>query len=151
MCSGVKKCATALAYAATKLATTAADIVSPKPAAVPATKSVAIAQEKVETKKKQTITIYRYRSTKTKNLVPRSNRDYDGLSFSLIPPTSSQQFPAVVTTIDAVEATGILTTVQRGNHVSIVPTNGTVKDWMLQGKDSCWTLALSTIVVKIGK
>ena len=53
VCSGVKKCATALACAAKKLATTAADIVSPKPAAVPATRSVAIAQEKVQEKKQE--------------------------------------------------------------------------------------------------
>ena len=33
----------------------------------------------------------------------------------------------------------------------IVPTNGTVEDWMDQGKGSCWTLALSAIVVKVGK
>ena len=92
--------------------------------------------------------------------------DYDGLSFSLNPPTRSKQYPVAVTTIEAVNAAGILTTDQKGNHVSIKPVNGTVNDWitqgivptnrtvaewMAQGMNSHWSSILSSIVIEIGE
>ncbi len=96
----------------------------------------------------QTI-IYRYYSTKSSNLVPRTGIDYDGLSFSTVPP-SKRQYPAVKTTIEAINATGVLTVVQNGSHVSVVPVNGTVSEWMNQGESSDWTQILSSIVIEIG-
>ena len=116
------------------------------------TKSIAISDEKADEKNdyQSETTIYRYYTTKTDNLAPRPGEDFDGLSFSLNPPTRSKQYPVVVTTIEAVEATGILTTVQKGTHVSIVPTNGTVAEWMDQGQNSCWSFTLSLIVIQLG-
>ena len=94
-----------------------------------------------------TTIIYRYHATKEENIAPRKNKDYDGLSFSTKPP-KPHQFPAVYTTIDAVESTGILTTVRKGSHVSIVPTNDSVMEWINQGQDSQWSQALSDIVIE---
>lgn len=54
------------------------------------------------------------------NLTPREG-DTDGLSFSLTPPLTGKY---VVTTIEAVNMTGVLTAVNdRPNHVSVRPTN----------------------------
>ena len=92
--------------------------------------------------------IYRYHSTKTSNLAPRAGIDFDGLSFSTIPP-SANQYPAVMTTIEAVNATGVLSAVRVGTHVSIIPTTGTVGQWMAEGQNSLWSQALSLIVIEM--
>ena len=92
--------------------------------------------------------IYRYYSSKTENLSPRPGIDYDGLSFSTKPPRPGVS--AVVTTIEQVNATGILTAVppNKGTHVTVIPTNGTVNQWMSQGQSSIWSQTLSLIVVE---
>ena len=99
---------------------------------------------------KQQTVIYRYHATKNDNLAPRKGRDEnDGLSFSTKPPKSTQ-YPAVKTTIEAVKATGVLTATIKGNHVSIVPTNGTIEEWINQGQTSEWSQKLASIVIEIG-
>ena len=91
--------------------------------------------------------IYRYYSSKTENLSPRPGIDYDGLSFSTKPPRPG--VPAVLTTIEQVNATGILTAFPTGGtHVTVIPTNGTVNQWMSQGQSSIWSQTLSLIVVE---
>lgn len=55
-----------------------------------------------------------------------------------------------MTTIEAVNATGVLVAVKDGaNHVSVRPTNASMVDWIEQGSDSVWTTALKSIVVKV--
>ena len=105
------------------------------------------ADTKVVTTSPSDVVIYRYNATKSKNLAPRSGKDYDGLSFSTVPPKSGQK--AVATTISAVNATGLLTAVQKGSHVSIVPTGVPVTLWMSMGMDSIWSQTLAAIVVEI--
>lgn len=91
--------------------------------------------------------IYRYYSSKTKNLAPRDKIDYDGLSFSTKPPRVG--ISAVVTTIEQLNSTGILfATPTGGSHVTVIPTNGTVKQWMEQGQSSVWSQTLAGIVVE---
>ena len=91
--------------------------------------------------------IYRYYSSKTENLSPRQGIDYDGLSFSTKPPRPGVS--AVVTTIEQVNATGILTAIPTGGtHVTVIPTNGTVNQWMSQGQSSIWSQTLSLIVLE---
>ena len=72
--------------------------------------------------------IYRMGSGNGTNLTPRST-DVDGLSYSLTPPTSGKY---TVTTIEAVNATGVLVTEQNGtNHVSVYPRDiSQLDDWM---------------------
>ena len=93
------------------------------------------------------VVIYRYNASKTKNLAPRIGRDYDGLSFSTIPPKPGQK--AVCTTINTVNSTGLLQAIQVGTHVSIVPTFAPVTSWMAAGMDSVWTKVLSAIVFEV--
>ena len=98
-------------------------------------------------KKDKPTVIYRYYASKTENLAPRVNVDYDGLSFSTKPPKPGVS--AVVTTIEQVNETGILHATFTGStHVSIVPTNGTVIQWMEQGQSSVWSQVLSEVVVE---
>ena len=72
--------------------------------------------------------IYRMGSGNGTNLTPRST-DVDGLSYSLTPPTSGKY---TVTTIEAVNATGVLVAEQNGtNHVSVYPRDiSQLDDWM---------------------
>ena len=93
------------------------------------------------------VVIYRYNTTKNKNLAPRKGIDYDGLSFSTIPPKSGQK--AVCTTINTVNSTGLLLTIQKGTHVAIVPAHATVETWMATGMDSIWSKTLSVIVFEV--
>ncbi|MBO7196527.1 MAG: RHS repeat-associated core domain-containing protein [Clostridia bacterium] len=90
--------------------------------------------------------IYRYYSTKEKNLAPRLNKDWDGLSFKTVPPTNGA--PYTITTIEQINSTGILIAIRKGEHVSVMPTNGTILEWMEQGMDSIWSRTLSEIVVE---
>ena len=94
------------------------------------------------------IVIFRYYSSKTKNLAPRKGVDFDGLSFSTKPPKPGVE--AVVTTIEEVNATGILKAIPTGGtHVIIVPVGGTVLQWMEQGQSSIWTQMLSSVVTEV--
>jgi len=113
------------------------------------TKTKEKAKEKVAaiTSEPSSTVIYRYYASKTENLSPRPKIDYDGLSFSTKPPRSGVS--AVVTTIESVNATGILTAIPDGGaHVTIVPTNGTVNQWMDQGQSSIWSQTLAGIVIE---
>ncbi len=93
--------------------------------------------------------IYRYHLSKIENLSPRQNIDYDGLSFSTRPPRPGVR--AVATTIEQVNATGILIAIPTGGtHVTIIPSNGSVEQWMRQGQNSLWSQTLSSIVVELG-
>ena len=90
-------------------------------------------------------TIYRYYASKTENLAPRIGKDYDGLSFSTKPPRRGVS--AVVTTIEQVNSTGVLMAMPTGgSHVTVIPTNGTVIQWMEQGQSSTWSQALASVV-----
>ena len=112
--------------------------------------SIPKAEEKAETMVGPMPTptiIYRYYSSKNENLSPRQGVDYDGLSFSTKPPRLGVS--AVITTIEQVNATGILTAIPTGGtHITVMPTNGTVIQWMEQGQSSIWSQTLSMIVVE---
>ena len=94
--------------------------------------------------------IYRYGGTNPGNLTP-SQRDVDlypttgkGLSFSTMPKPG-----AAMTTIEAINATGVVYAVQDGvNHVSVHPIGGTLKDWHNAGSSSVWTQAVKSVVIK---
>ena len=50
---------------------------------------------------------------------------------------------------EQVNATGFLTAIPTGGaHVTVIPTNGTVNQWMSQGQSSIWSQTLSFIVVE---
>jgi RHS repeat-associated protein len=72
--------------------------------------------------------IYRSGSGNAMNMTPRKV-DTTGLSFSLTPPESG---PYTSTTLEAVNATGVLGAVQDGqNHVSVMPyTQEQLDDWI---------------------
>lgn len=76
-------------------------------------------------------------------MTPRA-KDRRGLSFSLCPKEG-----AAMTTIGAVNATGILCAIPDGGvHVSVRPTNATMLEWINEGRESSWTKALKSIVMK---
>ena len=53
-----------------------------------------------------------------------------------------------MTTIEAINATGILYAVQDGEtHVSVKPVGASVKEWMNAGYDSVWTKALQSVII----
>ena len=94
--------------------------------------------------------IYRYGGTNPGNLTP-SQRDVDlfpitgkGLSFSTIPKPG-----AAMTTIEALNATGVVYAVKDGaGHVSVHPIGETLADWHNAGSSSVWTTAVKSVVVK---
>lgn len=94
--------------------------------------------------------VYRYGGIRPVNLTP-SQRDVDlfpktgkGLSFSTIPKPG-----AAMTTIEALNATGVVRAVQDGaGHVSVHPIGGTLEDWHNAGSSSVWTTAVKSVVVK---
>lgn len=93
-------------------------------------------------------TIYRYGYAETgpKKLVPTQNdlqsADKSGLSFS-----TKLKPGAAMTTIEAVNATGVLYAVQDGaHHVSVYPIGATLAEWYAAGYTSKWTQALVDIV-----
>ena len=99
----------------------------------------------------QSNVIYRYGKINPGNLTP-NKKDYDfkgsGLSFSTLPPVNSKK-EAGVTTIDAINSTGVLYAVRDGEyHVSVYPVNATIGDWYLAGTESVWTKALQSVVIK---
>ena len=99
---------------------------------------------------KEETVIYRYGGTNPGNLTP-SQRDVDqypktgkGLSFSTEPRPG-----AAKTTIEALNATGVVYAVQDGiNHVSVHPIGGTLEDWHNAGSGSVWTRAVKSVVIK---
>ena len=94
--------------------------------------------------------IYRYGGTNPGNLTP-SQRDVDlfpitgkGLSFSTIPKPG-----AAMTTIEALNATGVVYAIQDGpTHVSVYPVGGTLEDWHNAGSSSIWTTTVKSVVIK---
>ena len=90
--------------------------------------------------------IYRYGYDGPEKLVPTENdvrnSDNSGLSFSTRPASG-----AAMTTIEEVNATGILIAVRDGrSHVSIYPINGTLAEWRDAGANSIWTQVLVNMV-----
>lgn len=87
--------------------------------------------------------IYRYGSYNAHNLTPRLT-DTDGLSLSTISKKKS-----VVTTINKINSTGILCAKQdRVNHISVVPCNDTMQNWIIQVEDSIYTKAMMSVSIK---
>ncbi len=92
------------------------------------------------------IVIYRYGGTSAKNLTPREKDEFTGLSFSTIPKQG-----AAMTTIGALNATGEVYAKKDGiTHVSVTPVNGTMAEWIKEGKESTWTKAVQSVVIKYG-
>ena len=88
--------------------------------------------------------IYRYGGTNPGNLTPKEKDKYSGLSFSTIPRPG-----AAVTTIEELNATGIVYAVQDSpTHVSVRPVGATMDTWINEGSDSIWTQAVKSVVVK---
>ena len=154
--AGVVTSVSAVATGAFGLATVAAgvgavaagmSIAESIPKSKTASRSKAKEKDITTTKPKSATPIYRYYSSKTENLAPRPGKDYDGLSFSTIPPRPG--ISAVVTTIEEINATGILMAMPTGgSHVTVIPTNGSVLQWMSQGQSSMWSQTLSAIVIE---
>jgi len=93
-------------------------------AATVVSKSISVITSKViETSddKNRATPIYRTGSGNGTNLTPRTPKDSTGLSYSLIKPETG---PYTVTSIEAVNKTGVLRAVKDGpNHVSVLPTD----------------------------
>ena len=105
------------------------------------------AEKEIASYPPSTTVIYRYYASKTHNLWPRSGIDSDGVSFST---HYRPGIESVATTIEQVNATGMLKAIYtRRGHVLIIPTNGTVGQWMNEGQNSIWTQVLSSIVYEI--
>ena len=88
--------------------------------------------------------IYRYGGTNPGNLTPKAKDKYSGLSFSTIPLPG-----AAMTTIEALNATGVVYAIKDGpTHVSVLPVGATVEDWINAGSGSIWTQAVKSVVIK---
>ena len=88
--------------------------------------------------------IYRYGGTNPGNLTPKAKDMYSGLSFSTVPMPG-----AAMTTIDALNATGVVYAVKDGaTHVSVRPVGATMEDWISAGSGSIWTQAVKSVVIK---
>ena len=90
--------------------------------------------------------IYRYGGTNPGNLTPKEKdlADGRGLSFSTIPKPGCS-----MTTIEAINATGLVYAVQDGpTHVSVYPIGGTMEDWVNTGASSIWTQAVKSVMIK---
>ena len=84
--------------------------------------------------------IYRYGGTNPR----REKTKKTGLSFSTIPKPG-----AAVTTIEALNATGLVYAVRDGaTHVSVRPIGRTMDDWISAGSNSVWTQAVKSVVIK---
>ncbi len=109
--------------------------------------SIPKAEEKSEaipTTPPSSTVIYRYGGTNPGNLTPKAKDKYSGLSFSTVPMPG-----AAVTTIEALNATGVVYAVQDGpTHVSVRPVGATMEDWINAGSDSIWTQAVKSVVIK---
>ena len=118
-----------------------------------ATQAPSISIPKADTKEKDITApppsptvIYRYGGSNPGNLTPKAKdlRDGRGLSFSTIPAPGCS-----MTTIEALNATGIVYAVQDGaTHVSVYPVGGTMSDWVSAGSSSIWTQAVKSVIIK---
>ena len=109
-------------------------------------KAKAKAEEKDITAPPSPTVIYRYGGSNPGNLTPKAKdlRDSRGLSFSTIPAPGCS-----MTTIEALNATGIVFAVQDGaTHVSVYPVGGTMSDWVSAGSGSIWTQAVKSVIIK---
>ena len=88
--------------------------------------------------------IYRYGGTNPGNLTPKAKDKYTGLSFSTVPMPG-----AAMTTIEALNATGVGYAVQDGpSHVSVRPVGAAMDAWIIAGSGSIWTQAVKSVVIK---
>ena len=91
-----------------------------------------------------TTVIYRYGGANPGNLTPKEKDKNSGLSFSTVPMPG-----AVMTTIEALNATGVVYAVKDGfTHVSVRPVGATMEDWINAGTGSVWTQAVKSVVIK---
>ena len=91
--------------------------------------------------------IYRYNGTNIGNLVPKEKDIQTGLSFFTVPPTNGR--PYFVTTIEALNSSGVLVAVQDSPiHVSVRPRGATMRDWIDAGKYSIWTHTVYYLSIK---
>ena len=117
-------------------------------------KQISIPQVQAKEKEQKTpTTIYRTGSGNGTNLTPRTPKDSTGLSYSLTKPLSG---PYTVTTMEAVNATGVLSAVKDGpNHVSVVPNDmSKMPEWQASREHAnetphVYTKILQTISVKV--
>nr|WP_318714699.1 RHS repeat-associated core domain-containing protein [uncultured Treponema sp.] len=117
-------------------------------------KQISIPQVQAKEKEQNTpTTIYRTGSGNGTNLTPRTPKDSTGLSYSLTKPLSG---PYAVTTMEAVNATGVLSAVKDGpNHVSVVPNDmSKMPEWQASREHAnetphVYTKILQTISVKV--
>ena len=115
-----------------------------------AAQKLAISIQKVEEKVEAAPTIpsstviYRYGGTNPGNLTPKGKDKYSGLSFSTLPSPG-----AAMTTIEALNATGLVYAIQDGpTHVSVRPVGATMEDWINAGTGSIWTQAVKSVTTK---
>ena len=121
------------------------DIVTKTRDAVAASKDVVVEKDIAKPLPPDTV-IYRYGGTNPGNLTPKFKDRGNGLSFSLTPPISGE---AAVTTIGAINSTGVVWAVRDGvNHVSVRPIGATTLDWIGAGSNSVWTKAVKSVVVR---
>ena len=93
--------------------------------------------------------IYRYGGTNPGNFVPspRDVANNSGLSFLTTPPLPGEK--AAVTTIEALNATGVVRAYQdKPGHVRVDPVIGTLTDWRAGGSEHPCTIAVKSVVVK---
>ena len=109
--------------------------------------SISKAEEKAEAMPEPPSTptvIYRYGGTNPENLTPKAKDKYTGLSFSTVPMPG-----AAMTTIEALNATGVVYAVQDGpTHVSVRPVGAPIESWINAGSSSIWTQAVKSVVFK---
>ena len=100
--------------------------------------------EAIPTTPPSSTVIYRYGGTNPGNLTPKAKDKHSGLSFSTVPMPG-----AAVTTIEALNATGVVYAVQDSpTHVSVRPVGATMEDWINAGSGSIWTQAVKSVVIK---
>ena len=88
--------------------------------------------------------IYRYGGTNPGNLTPKAKDKYTGLSFSTVPMPG-----AAMTTIEALNATGVVYAVQDGpTHVGVRPVGAPIEAWINAGSGSIWIQAVKSVVIK---
>ena len=119
-------------------------ITAPTPSiSIPKTEEKA---EVIPTTPSSSTVIYRYGGTNPGNLTPKAKDKYSGLSFSTVPMPG-----AATTTIEALNATGVVYAVKDGpTHVSVRPVGATMEDWINAGSGSIWTQAVKSVVIKWG-
>ena len=116
------------------------------PRSISTSKSTSKSKTKTTTLPANDTVIYRYGGTNPGNLTPRK-KDVSGLSFSTLPPPPGVS--AAVTTVGALNSTGVVRAVKDGpTHISVVPVNATMQDWITEGSQSVWTGAVKSVVVK---